>query len=207
MLALAFRRKYDNMTQPENTCRSILFLLSLVVLGIFEGLSEAALVHQEQHQQPYQSGYQQSYAQNTFDRDQRKPAKLTSHVPYDEVDGLGNRVVEKFDHRYPDGSYEFRYELSDGTARYERGYFLKIDKLKELVVVGYYSYRMPNNQYVTVFYNADRNGYRQNQAFSREAYPNLPRTIEVPEAEHETSARTTNKPSYLTASTTKRSRL
>ena len=72
-------------------------------------------------------------------------------------------VLERFHHRFPDGSYEFRYELTDGTARYERGYFLIYDKIKTLVVVGYYSYRQTDGRYITVFYNADQNGYRQNQ--------------------------------------------
>ncbi|XP_075154525.1 uncharacterized protein LOC142228095 [Haematobia irritans] len=196
------------MTKTSCNCRSILSLLSvLVVCGIFKGLSEAALVHQQHQKQSQQNVYHQSYTQNSFSNDHQKPAKLTSNPTYDDVDDLGNRVVERFDHRYPDGSYEFRYEISDGTARYERGYFVKIDELKELVVVGYYSYRMPNGQYVTVFYNADRYGYRQNQALTREAYPNLPRSIEIPENEGEPALRTTSKPSYITTSTTKRSRL
>lgn len=77
--------------------------------------------------------------------------------------GRGARLLDRFNHRYPDGSYEFRFELDDGTARYERGYFGYIDKVKTLMVVGYYSYRMPDGRYITVFYNADQFGYRQNQ--------------------------------------------
>ncbi|XP_017490586.1 PREDICTED: uncharacterized protein LOC108378793 [Rhagoletis zephyria] len=90
-------------------------------------------------------------------------------------------VLDRFDHRFPDGSYEFRYELADGTARYERGYFLVYDKVKTLVVVGYYSYRQTDGRYITVFYNADQNGYRQNQSITPQVYPNLPRSIEVPQ--------------------------
>lgn len=85
-------------------------------------------------------------------------------VKYKRVDDLSNREIkDQFDYRYPDGSYEYRYELDNGSARYERGYFLQIDDHKILVVVGYYSYRMPNGQYITAFYNADQNGYRQTQ--------------------------------------------
>uniref|UniRef100_A0A1A9Z6B1 Uncharacterized protein n=1 Tax=Glossina pallidipes TaxID=7398 RepID=A0A1A9Z6B1_GLOPL len=103
-------------------------------------------------------------------------------IKYKRVDDLSNREIkDQFDYRYPDGSYEYRYELDNGSARYERGYFLQIDDHKILVVVGYYSYRMPNGQYITAFYNADQNGYRQTQAITREAYPNLPRTLNVPE--------------------------
>lgn len=75
----------------------------------------------------------------------------------------GARVLDSFNHRYPDGSYEFRFELDDGTARYERGYFGYVDEVKTLMVVGYYSYRMSDGRYITVFYNADQFGYRQNQ--------------------------------------------
>ncbi|XP_067641063.1 LOW QUALITY PROTEIN: uncharacterized protein Cpr12A [Eurosta solidaginis] len=89
-------------------------------------------------------------------------------------------VLDRFNHRFPDGSYEFRNELADGTARYERGYFLIFDKVKTLVVVGYYSYRQSDGSYLTVFYNADQNGNRQNQSITPQVYPNLPRSIEVP---------------------------
>lgn len=73
------------------------------------------------------------------------------------------RLLDRFDNRYPDGSYEYRFELDDGTSRYERGYFVKIDDVKTLMVVGYYSYRMTDGRFITVFYNADQFGYRQNQ--------------------------------------------
>lgn len=74
---------------------------------------------------------------------------------------------DQFDVRFPDGSYEYRYELRDGTTRYERGYFTDYEDQdhqtkKSLAVVGYYAYRMTDGRYVTVFYNADRFGYRQN---------------------------------------------
>lgn len=82
---------------------------------------------------------------------------------YQEPQARTVRLLDRFNHRYPDGSYEFRFELDDGTARYERGYFAIINKVKTLMVVGYYSYRMPDNRYITVFYNADQFGYRQNQ--------------------------------------------
>ncbi|XP_030378915.1 larval cuticle protein 16/17 [Scaptodrosophila lebanonensis] len=90
------------------------------------------------------------------------------------------RLLDRFNHRYPDGSYEYRFELDDGTARYERGYFALIDQVKTLMVVGYYSYRMPDGRYITVFYNADQFGYRQNQSITPQVYPNLPRSIDVP---------------------------
>ncbi|XP_037892633.1 uncharacterized protein LOC119639101 [Glossina fuscipes] len=113
---------------------------------------------------------------------QRQRQRQQQDIKYKRVDKLSNREIkDQFDYRYPDGSYEYRYELDNGSARYERGYFLQIDDQKILVVVGYYSYRMPNGQYITAFYNADQNGYRQTQAITREAYPNLPRTLNVPE--------------------------
>ncbi|XP_054729270.1 uncharacterized protein LOC129238255 [Anastrepha obliqua] len=98
-----------------------------------------------------------------------------------QQDSAEKNVLDRFHHRFPDGSYEFRYELADGTARYERGYFLIYDKIKTLVVVGYYSYRQTDGRYITVFYNADQNGYRQNQSITPQVYPNLPRSIEVPQ--------------------------
>lgn len=147
------------MTNTLNSRVCILFSLSLFILGTLKGLTEAALIAQ---QQPYKNSLPSAYTQNALNNERDKSSKLTSNAPYDHVDGLDSYIVENFDHRSADGSYEFRYELSDGTARYERGYFVKIDKVKELVVVGYYSYRMPNGQYTTTFYNADRYGYRQN---------------------------------------------
>ncbi|XP_017062396.1 endocuticle structural glycoprotein SgAbd-9 [Drosophila ficusphila] len=98
------------------------------------------------------------------------------------------RLLDRFDNRYPDGSYEYRFELDDGTARYERGYFVKINEVKTLIVVGYYSYRMTDGRYITVFYNADQFGYRQNQSITPQVYPNLPRSIEVPLASELSSA-------------------
>ncbi|KAH8320130.1 hypothetical protein KR074_002391 [Drosophila pseudoananassae] len=98
------------------------------------------------------------------------------------------RLLDRFDNRYPDGSYEYRFELDDGTSRYERGYFVKIDDVKTLMVVGYYSYRMTDGRFITVFYNADQFGYRQNQSITPQVYPNLPRSIEVPMATAEASS-------------------
>ncbi|XP_017086551.1 uncharacterized protein LOC108118388 [Drosophila eugracilis] len=92
------------------------------------------------------------------------------------------RLVDRFDNRYPDGSYEYRFELDDGTTRYERGYFAKINDVKTLMVVGYYAYRMTDGRYITVFYNADQFGYRQNQSITPQVYPDLPRSIELPMA-------------------------
>ncbi|XP_068156404.1 LOW QUALITY PROTEIN: larval cuticle protein 1 [Drosophila tropicalis] len=90
------------------------------------------------------------------------------------------QLLDRFNHRYPDGSYEYRFELDDGTARYERGYFALVNEVKTLMVVGYYSYRMTDGRYITVFYNADQFGYRQNQSITPQVYPNLPRSIDVP---------------------------
>lgn len=85
-----------------------------------------------------------------------------------EVKSYSKDTWDQYDYRFPDGSYEFRYELKDGTTRYERGYFMEYEDTnqepkKSLAVVGYYAYRSPNGKYITVFYNADRFGYRQNQ--------------------------------------------
>ncbi|KAH8386624.1 hypothetical protein KR093_001601, partial [Drosophila rubida] len=105
----------------------------------------------------------------------------------EEPEARSGRLLDHFNNRYPDGSYEFRFELDDGTARYERGYFAYVDEVKTLMVVGYYSYRMPDGRYITVFYNADQFGYRQNQSITPETYPNLPRSIEVPVFKETTS--------------------
>ncbi|EDW07482.1 larval cuticle protein 16/17 [Drosophila mojavensis] len=117
---------------------------------------------------------------------------------YQEPQARTVRLLDRFNHRYPDGSYEFRFELDDGTARYERGYFAIINEVKTLMVVGYYSYRMPDNRYITVFYNADQFGYRQNQSITPEVYPNLPRSIEVPmlKESNELRQQTTAQPQY-----------
>ncbi|XP_012161000.1 3-phosphoinositide-dependent protein kinase 1 [Ceratitis capitata] len=129
-------------------------------------------VHNNQQQQPhYQQQQQQQHYQQQSQQQQQHQQDFAK-----EKD-----VLERFHHRFPDGSYEFRYELADGTARYERGYFLIYDKIKTLVVVGYYSYRQTDGRYITVFYNADQNGYRQNQSITPQVYPNLPRSIEVPQ--------------------------
>ncbi|XP_034489608.1 uncharacterized protein LOC117793406 [Drosophila innubila] len=111
-----------------------------------------------------------------------------------EPEGRGARLLDHFNNRYPDGSYEFRFELDDGTARYERGYFAYIDEVKTLMVVGYYSYRMPDGRYITVFYNADQFGYRQNQSITPETYPNLPRSIEVPVLKETTTSAAVRQP-------------
>ena len=126
---------------------------------------EPQLLQQQQQQQDEHVTYSQNSLEEPrfTSRTSSKDANPKTTVIYDPVHDLGNQVYDNFDHRYPDGSYEFRYELADGQARYERGYFIKVNKQKSLVVVGYYSYRLPNGNYVTVFYNADRHGYRQNQ--------------------------------------------
>ncbi|XP_055846216.1 endocuticle structural glycoprotein SgAbd-1 [Episyrphus balteatus] len=93
------------------------------------------------------------------------------------------RIIEQFNHRNPDGSYEFRYELSDGNTRYERGYFLNRNNTPSLVVTGYYAYRLDDGRYTTVFYNADHNGYRQQASTTSQGWPDLPRTIDVQDQE------------------------
>ncbi|KAM7349342.1 uncharacterized protein ACRADG_008338 [Cochliomyia hominivorax] len=191
------------MTQTVIKC--ILFINILI------SLTEAALVRN-------QGTSSQQQQQNSIE-DARFPSRSTnSHEKeknannYNQVNNFNIRVLDNFDHRYPDGSYEFRYELSDGQARYEKGYFVKINEKKSLVVVGYYSYRMPDGKYVTVFYNADRYGYRQNQAITRDVLPDLPRSIEVPvkkEEQPQNIDATTRKSTQIpvtTTTTTKRSR-
>ncbi|XP_073831885.1 cuticular protein 12A [Musca autumnalis] len=200
------------MTKTIKHYSCILVVLAVLLPTFSKGFTEAAITQQQQQRQHYQKPnsqnvYQQSYVHGSVREEQRKPAKQTSNVPYDHVEGLSTHVVEQFDHRHPDGSYEYRYELSDGTARYEKGYFLKIDKIKELVVVGYYSYRMPTGDYITVFYNADRYGYRQNHAITRTAYPDLPRTIEVSDDGNDSVLRKTPSPPSVTSQITKRPRV
>ncbi|TMW47509.1 hypothetical protein DOY81_007414 [Sarcophaga bullata] len=167
---------------------------NILVFTILLGLSQAVIIRNQeplltqQQQQQQQQQEQQTYSQNSLEEPRfasrttsSKDSKSKTTAIYDPVYDLGNQVLDNFDHRYPDGSYEFRYELADGQARYERGYFIKVNKQKSLVVVGYYSYRMPDGKYVTVFYNADRHGYRQNQSITRDTLPDLPRSIEVPQ--------------------------
>ncbi|XP_065364138.1 uncharacterized protein Cpr12A [Calliphora vicina] len=191
----------------------------ILLLNILVCLTQAALVRNQvpqsqqlQQQQQFANNYQQnSIEQARFPSRTSTDTKGKHSVNYDQVSDLGNRVLDNFDHRYPDGSYEFRYELADGQARYERGYFIKLNNHKSLVVVGYYSYRMPDGKFVTVFYNADRFGYRQNQAITRDVLPDLPRTIDVPEIKEEQSEfidTTTKKlsPNQVFSTSTKRTR-
>lgn len=135
----------------------------ILLLNISVCFTQAVLIT---NQVPHQIN--SNYQQNSLE-EPRFPPRSNSDVKekysfiHGQVSDSGNHVLDNFDHRYPDGSYEFRYELADGQARYERGYFIKVNKQKSLVVVGYYSYRMPDGKFLTVFYNADRYGYRQNQ--------------------------------------------
>lgn len=133
----------------------------ILLLNIYVCLTEAVALKSQVSQQQLNSLEETKISSRT-----KSSAKEQTSVKYDQVGGWNNPVLDNFDHRYPDGSYEFRYELADGQARYERGYFIKLNNHKSLVVVGYYSYRMPDGQYVTVFYNADQYGYRQNQGNS-----------------------------------------
>ncbi|XP_055842640.1 spore coat protein SP85-like [Episyrphus balteatus] len=86
-------------------------------------------------------------------------------------------ALEQYNHRFPDGSYEFRYELPDETVRYERGYFIQFHHKKSIVVRGYYSYRLPGAGYLTVFYTADQYGYRQDSYGITPQRPQLPRSL------------------------------
>ncbi|XP_053950636.1 uncharacterized protein LOC128858403 [Anastrepha ludens] len=91
------------------------------------------------------------------------------------------RVIEQYDHRSLDGHYEYRYLLSNGDARYERAYWVPVGKSMVLARKGYYSYPLPNSKFLTVFYTADQNGYRQDSTTYSRSQPTLPRSIEVPE--------------------------
>ncbi|XP_014091453.2 uncharacterized protein [Bactrocera oleae] len=91
------------------------------------------------------------------------------------------RVIDQYDHRSLDGHFEYRYLLSNGEARYERAYWLPAGKNMVLARKGYYSYPISNNKFLTVFYTADQNGYRQDSTTFSRAQPHLPRSIEVPE--------------------------
>ncbi|XP_012161149.1 uncharacterized protein LOC105665338 [Ceratitis capitata] len=91
------------------------------------------------------------------------------------------RVIDQYDHRSLDGHFEYRYLLSNGEARYERAYWLPAGKSMVLARKGYYSYPLSHDKFLTVFYTADQNGYRQDSATYSRAQPTLPRSIEVPE--------------------------
>ncbi|XP_017483242.1 PREDICTED: segmentation protein paired-like isoform X2 [Rhagoletis zephyria] len=91
------------------------------------------------------------------------------------------RIIEQYDQRSLDGHYEYRYVLSNGDARYERAYWIPNGKNMVLARKGYYSYPMTNDKYLTVFYTADQNGFRQDSATYSRSQPTLPRNIVVPE--------------------------
>ncbi|XP_018796629.1 PREDICTED: uncharacterized protein LOC108973677 [Bactrocera latifrons] len=91
------------------------------------------------------------------------------------------RIIDQYDHRSLDGHFEYRYLLSNGEARYERAYWLPAGKNMVLARKGYYSYPISNNKFLTVFYTADENGYRQDSTTFSRTQPHLPRSIEVPE--------------------------
>ncbi|XP_011188555.2 uncharacterized protein LOC105216007 [Zeugodacus cucurbitae] len=91
------------------------------------------------------------------------------------------RIIDQYDHRSLDGHFEYRYLLSNGEARYERAYWLPAGKSMVLARKGYYSYPLSHDKYLTVFYTADQNGFRQDSTTYSRTQPHLPRSIEVPE--------------------------
>ncbi|XP_055914279.1 nematocyst expressed protein 4-like [Eupeodes corollae] len=119
---------------------------------------------QHQHHQPHPVHH------NQISNPSIKPTTTTPT-------GYPSQALDQYNHVYPDGSYEFRYELPDETVRYEKGYFIHYHHKQSLVVRGYYSYRLPGKGYLTVFYTADHYGYRQDSYGITQNRPQLPRSL------------------------------
>ncbi|XP_011199212.2 uncharacterized protein LOC105223248 [Bactrocera dorsalis] len=108
-------------------------------------------------------------------------AKEEERVYYHPAAVTKPRIIDQYDHRSLDGHFEYRYLLSNGEARYERAYWLPAGKNMVLARKGYYSYPVSHNKFLTVFYTADENGFRQDSTTFSRTQPHLPRSIEVPE--------------------------
>ncbi|XP_039961800.1 sialidase-like [Bactrocera tryoni] len=138
-------------------------------------------------------------------------AKEKERVYYHPAAVTKPRIIDQYDHRSLDGHFEYRYLLSNGEARYERAYWLPAGKNMVLARKGYYSYPISNNKFLTVFYTADENGYRQDSTTFSRTQPHLPRSIEVPEyvpqsvyAAHSPVTQHHSKPHVHTSTTTSR---
>ncbi|XP_065365811.1 uncharacterized protein LOC135958828 [Calliphora vicina] len=121
------------------------------------------------------------------------------------------RVLEEFNRNFVDGSYEYKYILSNGVSRYEKSYWKPMGKGKKLLArKGFFSHPLTNHKYLTVFYTADENGYQQDTAKYTNAVPTLPKHLDVPQLvfPHETSmitpttTTTTRKPKTTRRTTT-----
>ncbi|XP_037812657.1 integumentary mucin C.1-like [Lucilia sericata] len=120
------------------------------------------------------------------------------------------RVLEEFNRNFKDGSYEYKFILSNGVTRYEKSYWKPMGLGEKLLArKGFYSHPLTNHKYLTVFYTADENGYQQDTSKYTNVVPTLPKHLQVPQLQfpQETiiitnPTTTTRKPTTTTRRTT-----
>uniref|UniRef100_A0A1A9Z6B0 Uncharacterized protein n=1 Tax=Glossina pallidipes TaxID=7398 RepID=A0A1A9Z6B0_GLOPL len=94
---------------------------------------------------------------------------------YHPIDVKEPYVLEQSDRRFKDGTYEYRFLLNNGVARYEKSYWEGTGNNTSLARKGYYSHPLKNGKFLTIYYTADRD------ATYTDASPVLPRNLEIPE--------------------------
>uniref|UniRef100_A0A1A9USX8 CBM39 domain-containing protein n=1 Tax=Glossina austeni TaxID=7395 RepID=A0A1A9USX8_GLOAU len=100
---------------------------------------------------------------------------------YHPIDVKEPYVLEQSDRRFKDGTYEYRFLLNNGVARYEKSYWEGTGNHTSLARKGYYSHPLKNGKFLTIYYTADRDGYREDLSTYTDASPVLPRNLEIPE--------------------------
>uniref|UniRef100_A0A1B0BNW5 CBM39 domain-containing protein n=1 Tax=Glossina palpalis gambiensis TaxID=67801 RepID=A0A1B0BNW5_9MUSC len=100
---------------------------------------------------------------------------------YHPIDVKEPYVLEQSDRRFKDGTYEYRFLLNNGVARYEKSYWEGTGNDTSLARKGYYSHPLKNGKFLTIYYTADRDGYREDLSTYTDASPVLPRSLEIPE--------------------------
>uniref|UniRef100_A0A1A9WGP3 Uncharacterized protein n=1 Tax=Glossina brevipalpis TaxID=37001 RepID=A0A1A9WGP3_9MUSC len=100
--------------------------------------------------------------------------------PYHPIDVKEPYVLEQSDRRFKDGTYEYRFLLNNGVARYERSYWEGTGNKTSLARKGYYSHPLRNGKFLTIYYTADQNGYQEDMSSYTDASPVLPRSLEIP---------------------------
>ncbi|KAM7347473.1 uncharacterized protein ACRADG_007039 [Cochliomyia hominivorax] len=110
------------------------------------------------------------------------------------------RVIEEFNRHFLDGSYEYKYTLSNGVTRYEKSFWKPVLGNKKILArKGFYSHPLKNQKYLTVFYTADENGFLQDTAKYTNSVPTLPKHLDIPQME---IPQTTATSIYTTTKTT-----
>ncbi|TMW47508.1 hypothetical protein DOY81_007413 [Sarcophaga bullata] len=108
-------------------------------------------------------------------------------------------LIDQFHHQHPDGTYEFKYVVSNGVTRYEKSYWKHIGKGKKILArKGFYSHPLSDGRYLTVFYTADEHGFKQDTAKYSSDVPTLPKHLDIPQMEY---SKEVNKPHLITTTT------